>query len=137
MSRESPGAQMVPSGVSIQNPQQSSGSKMRSLAPGDALCQAWSAGMTSTRTGPTRNARRCRDRTPGSLPASSAKPRMRRVVLTGDPGKITTGGNAVVVVVTVRDEHGFRPGHVVDGDRGLDHYRPVETGPAGGAHSRH
>jgi len=34
MSRESPGAQMVPSGVSIQNPQQSSGWKMRSLAPG-------------------------------------------------------------------------------------------------------
>ena len=43
---------MVPSGVSIQNPQQSSGSKMRSLAPGDAFCQAWSAGVTSTRTDP-------------------------------------------------------------------------------------
>jgi hypothetical protein len=43
MSRESPGAQMVPSGVAIQNPQASCGSKMRSLAPGDAFCQAWSA----------------------------------------------------------------------------------------------
>jgi hypothetical protein len=52
MSRESPGAQMVPSGVSIQNPQASSGWKMRSLTPGDAFCQAWSAGVTSTPTGP-------------------------------------------------------------------------------------
>jgi hypothetical protein len=43
---------MVPSGLSIQNPQASSGSKMRVLAPGDAFCQAWSAGVTSTRTGP-------------------------------------------------------------------------------------
>ena len=37
MSRESPGAQTVPSGVSIQNPQQSSGWKMRSAAPGDVV----------------------------------------------------------------------------------------------------
>ena len=37
MSRQSPGAQIVPSGVSIQNPQQSSGSKMRSLAPGGSV----------------------------------------------------------------------------------------------------
>jgi hypothetical protein len=53
MSRESPGVQMVTSEVSSQNPQQSSGSKMRSLAPRDAFCQAWSAGVTCTRTGPT------------------------------------------------------------------------------------
>jgi hypothetical protein len=52
MSRESPGAQMVPSGVSIQNPQQSSGLKMWSLAPGDSFYQAWSAGVTSTFSGP-------------------------------------------------------------------------------------
>ena len=35
--RESPGAQIVPSGVSIQNPQASSGLKMRVLAPGGCV----------------------------------------------------------------------------------------------------
>lgn len=55
MSRESPGAHTVPSGVSIQNPQQSSGWKMRSAAPGASFCQAWSAGVTLTWTDPTVN----------------------------------------------------------------------------------
>src|SRR5918993_292415 len=50
MSRESPGAQTVPSGVWIQNPQQSSIWKTRSLAPGESFCQAWSAGVTVTWT---------------------------------------------------------------------------------------
>ena len=68
MRRESPGAQMVPSGVLIQNPQQSSGAKMRSLAPGDAFCQAWSAGVTSTRTGPIWKA------SPMSWPAPAGPP---------------------------------------------------------------
>jgi hypothetical protein len=55
MSRESPGAQIAAYGVSIQKPQQSSGWKMRSLAPGDAFCQALSAGVISTRNGPIAN----------------------------------------------------------------------------------
>jgi len=56
---------------------------------------------------------------------------LRRVVLTGDPGKITTGGDAVVVVVAVRDQHGVQPGHVGGGDRELDHHRHVETAQQG------
>lgn len=44
MSRESPGAQSVPSGVVIQKPQQSSGWKMRSAAPGTSFCQEWVGG---------------------------------------------------------------------------------------------
>jgi hypothetical protein len=49
-------AQTVPSGVSIQNPHASSGWNTRSLAPGDSFCHAWSAGVSSTRTGPMSSA---------------------------------------------------------------------------------
>jgi len=52
---------------------------------------------------------------------------LRRVILTGDPGKITTGGDAVMVVVAVRDEHGVQLRHVGVSDRELDHHRHVEA----------
>ncbi len=55
MRRESPGAQMVPSGVVIQNPQASWGWKVWAARPGCAFCQAWSAGVSSTRMGPMSN----------------------------------------------------------------------------------
>jgi hypothetical protein len=61
---------------------------------------------------------------------------LRRVVLTGYRGKITTGGNAVVVVVAVRYEHGFQPGHIVGGDREVGHHRHVEAAQLGIDHHR-
>ena len=93
---------MVPFGVSIQNPQQSSGSKMRSLAPGDVFCQAWSAGVASTRSGPMLTdvvtVRR------ETFLLHQRRHVLRRVVLAGHSRQITTGRDAVVVVVAVLDQ---------------------------------
>ena len=72
ISRESPGAQMVPSGVSSQKPHASSGWWNLSLVPGCAFCQAWSAGVSVTATGPTVN------RSPMSCPwAGSSSPSIK------------------------------------------------------------
>jgi hypothetical protein len=60
----------------------------------------------------------------------------RRVILTGHPRQITTGGHAVVVVVAVRDQHGIQSGHLGTGDRELDHHRHVETAQQGIDHHR-
>ena len=126
MSRESPGAQMVPSGVSIQKPQQSSGWKTRSLAPGLVL-----PGVVGGRDLHAHRSDRemLADVVTVRRQALLFHQRshvLRQVILTGH-GKITTGGNAVVVVVAVGDQHGVQVRHVVGGDWKLDHHRHVET----------
>ena len=61
---------------------------------------------------------------------------LRRVILTGHPGKITTGRDAVVVVVAVRDQQGVQIRDVGGGDWKLNHHRHVETAQKGIDHHR-
>ena len=56
---------------------------------------------------------------------------LRRVVLAGHAEQVTTGRDAVVVVVAVRDQHGVQLRHVGGDDRELDHYRHVEFAQQG------
>src|SRR5215203_242293 len=51
---------------------------------------------------------------------------LRRVVLTGHARQLTAGGDAVVVVVAVRDEPGIQPRHLGGSNRKLDEHRHVE-----------